>query len=427
MAKKIMALALAAILALGGVLAFPHAKIAYKRSKARNLINVAASEFAKFGTTLAKSREVVEVNSYLLVDEEKEKPYAEISDSDEKKTEIEEDISKNKRAFERKEYDEVRRNLDSRFGLKKGKRETLIDIMQREEQELKQVMDFCEGKKNMRNEVWANELYLIARLKSPCKPEEKEKSERLALLPEQLFKQVPVWSLELDEKLRKLDSGLHNNLGVCLVNYQDILEHIIKHGREERVNDNALKIYYSAENAYKQVMPLNDDLLWYRPQKHDGKMPVTSYQELLEKQRRAISLMKNGDNNLQKLQNYYNELHEQYYTYVSAHDKERTEFSHTGMRFVTSYDSDGEPDSDLETYTYYTDGWKFYYITTKVAPSSKTTDKVYVGEEDCSTCSWSYNVNEQVGFVRGWKRLHDDNSAILSGMIDDLKPFIENE
>ena len=137
MGKRIIALGLAAALALGSVISFPYAKTAYKRVKARNLVKAAESEFIKFDTTLAKAREVVEVNSYLLVDEEREKPYAEISDSGGKKAGIKEGIAENNKLFEGKKYDDVRTNLDSRFGLKSGRRETLIDVMKREEQELK--------------------------------------------------------------------------------------------------------------------------------------------------------------------------------------------------------------------------------------------------------------------------------------------------
>ncbi|MBI2124179.1 hypothetical protein HYT92_00115 [Candidatus Pacearchaeota archaeon] len=427
MAKKILALGLAAALALGSVLSFPYAKTAYKRGKARNLVKAAASEFIKFDTALARAREAVEVNSYLLVDEEREKPYAEISDSGGKRAGIDEGIAENNKLFERKEYDNVRINLDSRFGLKKGRRDTLIDVMKREEQELKEAADFCEGKRGMRNEVWANELYLIAKLKSPCKPEEKEKSERLSLLSDELFRQIPAWSEELEEKLKNFDKELHNSLGTSLITYQPILEHILNHGKSERVNDNALKIYHAAENSYKQVMPLNDQLLWYRPQKHDGKMPVISYKELLNKQRKAVGLIKDGDSQLQRLKNYYNELHEQYYVYVSSHGKEHKRFSHTGFRDVTEYDSDGEPYTTTEMYTYYTDGWKFYYVATKVTPSSQANETVYVGEKDGLFSSWNYENDEEVGFVREWKRLHDDNSAIVRGRIEALKPAIEQE
>ena len=427
MGKRIIALGLAAALALGSVISFPYAKTAYKRVKARNLVKAAESEFIKFDTTLAKAREVVEVNSYLLVDEEREKPYAEISDSSGKKAGIKEGIAENNKLFEGKKYDDVRTNLDSRFGLKSGRRETLIDVMKREEQELKEVMDFCEGKRDMRNEVWANELYLIAKLKSPYKPEEKEKSERLSILPEELFRQIPAWSEELEEKLKIFDKELHNSLGTSLIHSQPFLEHILKRGRSERVSDNALKIYHDAENSYMQVMPLNDQLLWYRPQKHDGKMPVVSYQELLEKQRKAVGLIKDGDSQLQMLKNYYNELHEQYYVYVSGHDKEHKRFSHTGFRNVTKYDFDGDSYTTTETYTYHTNGWKFYYVATKVTPSSQTNETVYVGEEDGLFSSWNYENDEEVGFVRAWKKLHDDNSAIVRGRAEALRPAIEQE
>lgn len=190
-----------------------------------------------------------------------------------------------------------------------------------------------------------------------------------------------------------------------------------------------------------QVPAANNAIsLFYRAKNHDGTYTQAAYQTLLAEQQKPLDLILKGDTAIRKLEGYNKELHTQYYVYVSGLDKSHTTFSHsrTVMKPVTvtntTYDSNGnattttsiEMQSDIEYYS--TDGFKFYYDVTTVTPTTKDTEKIYVGEKDeedtWSYRSWDYEPDQQVNYLREWKQLHLDNAGIIrGGNVSQVKPF----
>ena len=119
-----------------------------------------------------------------------------------------------------------------------------------------------------------------------------------------------------------------------------------------------------------------------------------------------------------KIREYFDELHEQHYVMVTGHDKDLTSFRHTKLVEIERIDSDGNKKRSWETEVDHEWGYKFYYILTTVAPGRSTSERVYVGEkEGIIFNSWNYRRDEQVGFAREWKRLHDDDKNIRTGLI----------
>lgn len=420
------------VLAAAGALSVPHIKTAYQKSVAADLISGAKTEIVKLDEKLKKAKIVVEADSYLLMEgEETDRPYGEIRDSEAKLEKFRNDLAQNEKTFAEGKYNEVRSNLDATFGLDSGRRVTLVDGVAQEIKDLQGAVDFCEGKKNLRNEVWGNELTLIARLKSPYYLDKiPAGDERMSILPKELLAFIPVLNPELESKFQQLQPGIRNSLGFNLINHQQTLEHILNVGLNNRVKENSRRFFDNAKNAYIQVRPLNDQLLWYRPKANDGKLAIETYGVLLGKQRRAIELIKEGDDSLAGLDRYNGELHEQYYSFVSGHDRSRTTFSHTSFEPVvhTTIDSDGDIglETRLEMKTTYSDGWKYYFNVTTVSPKSQRTDQIYVGEIDGES-PWNYNSDEQVGWVRQWKKLHDDNQGIVCGWKNQLNPALGEE
>jgi len=409
---------------------FPTARTIYQRGSARNILHATSAEIGKLEGKVKETQKVYERSLYLLTDEERTSQISEIEQSRDIAGNLRAEMKERQEEFERGNYNRVREKLDS--GFSGNGKDTLIDITAREINDMTKVIKFCEGKKSIRNEVWNNELFLVARLKSPYYHEKMlEKDERLSLLPKELFDLVPVLNAEFESQLRELSPSLFNSMGANLLKHKPKLEHMILNGRTKRVKDAAQNMYDEAIRAYLPVGEMNGVLVWYRPGKHDGKVNVKGYSEILEGQRRTIAEIKKGDESLSKLDSYYDELHKQRFSYVSGHKSVGTQFAHTGIRTVPRLGIDADGDLELrmetETYTYYNPGYKYFFSVSSVSPHGESCEDVYVGEREGNK-NWDYPRNQQAGYVIEWKRLHDDNQGIVrSGLYSELKPRIEKE
>jgi hypothetical protein len=220
------------------------------------------------------------------------------------------------------------------------------------------------------------------------------------------------------------DPRLFNSLGAALISHKPALEHIQRFGKTPAIKEKAQQMYSGAFGYYLKVRDENDKLsVWYRSEKNDGKYSLEDYKKLLLEQSFPVDDIQCGDDLLRGLTAYLNELHEQYYVFVSSQTHKHKEFRHT--RTHTHRDSKGN--THLEFETYYTDGYEYFYILTTVRPGGTTTEEIRVGEIDSLFFDWSYAGDEQVGCVRKWKRLHEDNTMIRNGWMRDLNPAIENE
>ncbi len=404
----------------------PHIKNAYQRHKAETLIEAAYTDLSGLQAELHKAQQKTENNIFILTPEERTDLAGNLENLRAAELEIENELVPNRRHFFLGQYDKVRSHLDPEFGLENGqKRETPSDRIRVTYENAKKVIDFCEGKRTLRDTVFANELFLKARLKKPYNSAGMaELPDELALLPADMLAYVPTILQEMRDALKKgdIEPELYNSMGANILKRKQKLQHIIERAREERTKEKAKKMLSSAHDSYVQVKPRNDQLkAWYRPSM-DGIFIVADYKALLGEQNTVVDLVHAGDNTLQYLDMYYDELHDQYYIYVADNSSRRTTFSHT--RLVPSVDFDGNV--TLKTDTYTTDGCKFYYTLRKVTSAGHSDDKIYVGERDGS-CIWSYARDEQEGWVRTWKRLHYDNGSVRSGWLKDLNPQIEPE
>jgi hypothetical protein len=333
-------------------------------------------------------------------------------------------------------YFDVRVALDGELCLKEEEqpRNTPKSLAVRYQDELRQkVLNYCKTKLASRDAVIDNEWYLKARLKKPLAPGLTERPEDLGKLPEKYYAMIPASDMMLEDGLKQMsvsenggdgnvDSRLNNSMGYELVKSKRLLDHVVSVVTEQSVKDRMLKMYDSAVEAYLQVAPKNKLLLWYRDEKHDGKMSTEEYKKLQEDQVSVIELIQKGDGFLNDLNKYSKELHEQFYVMVSRTSSSPTTFSHSELAYDFFND-------DWYIKHYSTSGFKFYYTLTMVTPGGSKDEEVYVGEKDESDTtnyrSWDYRTEEQVGWVRKWKKLHEDGTMIKKGWKKDLSPCVE--
>jgi hypothetical protein len=415
--------AIIAALGLGTVETVPLIKDAYKKHKAQALVTETCGELANLETLIQESNRTITNNTFLMTGPQETAPlFAEIEHASGDLVGIKAEVAKAQKEFDARHYDSVRTQLDNSFGLPKGQtRITPSAEAQQVEQELKaKVIKYCDDKRNSREAAITNEWFLAARLKTPLPAGTQKRPARLAELPDNFYAMIPVLNPQLEAKLKEFGAEYNNSLGANLANHEWTFYHLVEFGVNDTIKQRAKQFYDAARTVYGTVRPNNDKLTWYRTETHDGKFTLTSYQELLARQNAVITAIHGGDNALQDLDKLFAETHEQYIIMVTDHTRSPTEFSHT--RPTVGVDGDG--DVTIGTETYYEDGYKFYYTLSTIKPEGQSTESVYVGEAETSGW-WNYSSDQEVGFVRSWKRLHHDNSDILSGREEVLHPKLE--
>ncbi len=400
-------------LSLAGASIFP-IKTLYQRHKANVLIEQTENELGQLERKINSAQECAQHNAF-LTPAEREGVQQEIGHAKEKLPSIRWQLGTLRGVFDTKEYQRVRDGLDPSFQAVEAKTTPLSEAQQ-ENAHLVQQLGLCKDKQDLRNAVLSNELFLKARLKKP-EAIGLELSEDLALLGENLRKYVPPLTLELQQALSQLDSNLYNSLGANLIQHQAPLNHALQFGRTPAVQQTAQGFYDTALGAYVQVKPVNDKLpVWYRPSK-DGTFDKGQYEGLLAQQKPVVELIRRGDNQLQSLNRYLEELHEQHWIYVADHTEHGTSklsYSLNKNKLVTI------------------DGYRFGYVLRTETPTGHHDEEITVGtryedEFGCGFlgCSWSYGSDEEVGYVREWKRLHYDRKNMPHGT--GLNPHFETE
>lgn len=421
--KKILC-GIAALLAVVAIVGFSISF--YRQYRASCLLEEANKEMSKLKDTINLARSSLKNNFFLMTGPEETDPLdKEIAEVEEAVNGLEAAIASAKSTFSSGKHVEVREALES-------ENSPIRKSISYQDRLRSKVIQYCNGKRNKRDTTVSNEWFLKARLKKPIDGTFQERPEELQNMPPQFFAMIPKATDELLKGLSSLnaeaggegDPRLFNSLGANLLAHRSELEHIEKFGKTETIKEKAREMYRGAVSHYVKVRDANDALSnWYRAEKNDGKYSVDDYQKLLAEQEAPVNDIHQGDNLLQALSNYLSELHEQCYVYVSEHRKKHTEFRHT--RSHTSVDSKGRTHTTYSSY--YTDGYKYYYVLTTVRPGSQTEEEIYVGEIDSTWREWDYSQDEEVGWVRKWKLLHEDNTMLKRGWLKDLKPMIEKE
>lgn len=418
--KKKLYLVIAAVVVIG-IFSFPYLKTAYKKHKANDLLIETNAAHTQLNSKIAQGVQLLQDNFSLLTAQERKSLQSDIDAAKHGSLRAEYALTECRRLFTAEDYDAVRRKFDKTFDLgEKERREVPLDYIKPQDENMQAVISFCTGKRDKRNRAFNNELYLKACLKKPYSASGFEHSDDFAILPDSMRMMVPASTPELCQQLSQFPPELNNCMGWALLAHQPALAHIHRFGKTPSIKSRAQGYYDSAFNSYRQVKAKNDALpFWYRPQAQDGKLTMQDYDKFLAQQQAVLDLVYAGNNSLTALDKYLAELHNQYYVYVSDHTHERTTFHHT--RLVPATDSDG--DFCLKTEHYTSTGYKYYYTLTTVTPAGSSHKLVYVGEIDSLWRSWSYASEEQIGYVRAWKRLHYDDTQILSGV--GLQPALE--
>jgi len=438
--KKLIALVTSALFALGGIISFPYLKTAYQKHSANTLIESTSQDLETLKKTYSNAVNIIENNKFLMTGPEEIAPlYAELEDTLKKTVQIKETLQETKNEFQSKDYDIVRETLDPKFGLKSKTRITPSIIAKEEKGDLDtKVIRICQEKREARDTTVNNEWYLKARLKKPLTP---DNMEEVKVIPKKFIDMIPIANPDLELKLSQLLPELNNSLGANIIRINPLFSHIAEFGKTPKISANARSMYDAAFSAYMKVREKNDALTWYRAEQHDGKFLTSDYKELLQKQNEPISFIHLGDENIRALDNYFKELHEQYFIFVSSHDKKSKTFSHWETESYTTIETDSNGNTHEVTGTtirhYTTNGYQFFYILATVAPEGTVYKNVYVGEKDSHNellgglfgLSWNYRQDEQVNWVREWKRLHYDNTDINNhqGWMHQINPHIEND
>jgi hypothetical protein len=265
----------------------------------------------------------------------------------------------------------------------------------------------------------------------------KDRPADLAILFDEYFALIPKKSSLLDSMLNSMDPKLKNSLGANLAAHQGLLEHILKNAegkQADRIKKYAQDLYDTAQSSYMQVMPANDALrfrdvngalTWYRPWLHMQTLSTESIKNIVDKQKTVIQDIERGDRLLVELEKYYAELHDQYFVFVSNHGKTSTTFSHSKEELGYNF---FDKKFELQTKYYSTDGYKFNYTLRTQHPIASDDEIISVGEKDehntNNYSTWDYAPSEEIGYVRVWKRIHDDNHEIRRDFMRTSKePF----
>lgn len=419
---------LAAIIGAVGV---PMIQTAYSKSKAEDLIEETKKESVNLCKLVEESRNSIKGTDFLMVQGETIDLWNEVEDSDRKLSSIHQAVEESEHLFNEEKYDKIRMKLSPDYEMEEGKtRFTPKENALAEQKDLRsKVLKICNYKLKLRNEVWrGNELFLKARLKKPYTTEDEDIQ---YLKKHDLLHLVPKMNAALEEQLSKMSPDLKNSMGVNLGRHQQFLRHIKQYAKVDTTKEKAQTMYNEAESAYLQVRNLNDKLkiktsegeMWYRPELHDGKLSMAEMTEIYGKQRDVKGLIETGDNHLKNLVSLYDELHQQKFVVITGQSHER--FSYTDRESYMGTDMKGNV--KLKWRTVNKTGYKFFVTITTTTPAGSTSQKIQVGKRKSSSRRWNYQANEQVGWMRMWKRLHYENSHNLSGMVQDYNPRIEEE
>lgn len=249
----------------------------------------------------------------------------------------------------------------------------------------------------------------------------------------------------------------------------DNLNIIQSKGKNARVKNNANMYFTQINEQKKRFINGLDHVKEYTSDSH-GSLSLTELRQMKEKYLLQNTLLKDVNSSIANFDNYWSELHSQYYTivknqystkstdYVTENNPKYKEWTETetyedtetytekvyvGSRIVDDQKEDiyedvtkerpvtktrtvtknnGQPETISVPYDVYT----FYYTVEMHRPNGVTSTSEEAGEKhekyDTSVTSWDYNQSEEIGYVE-WKKLWDDDAGILRGK--NLSPRLE--
>ncbi|MHC1722353.1 MAG: hypothetical protein AB9836_04005 [Aminipila sp.] len=249
----------------------------------------------------------------------------------------------------------------------------------------------------------------------------------------------------------------------------DNLNIIQSKGKNATVKNNA-NLYFTQINDQKKHFISGLEHVKEYTSASQGSLSLNELRQMKEKYLLQITLLKNVDSSIDNFDNYWSELHSQYYTIVKNHysthstdyvtennpkyqewtetetyeDTETyTEKVYVGSRIVDDQKEDIYEDvtkerpvtrtrtvtknnGQSETISVPYDVYTFYYTIEKHTPNGVTNTSEEAGKKhekyDTSVTSWDYIESQEVGYVE-WKKLWDDNSGILRG--NNISPRLE--
>jgi hypothetical protein len=437
--NKKLALIVGAAIILALILT-PLFKGMYKRHMAYSAFEETDKALGKIQEDLPRLKGIMKRDMGILTVKDSSSLEQEISKVEDRLLLMVSAVEEGRSLIKAKRYGDVRKKFHPSFGLKKGEsRKTPLMVLCELQKKVDDSIAFCTERREVRDKVWLNERYFIARLYIPISAVESD-DEKLSLLPKEMLKLIPMKNEKVEAEIKQLASDtdpveffrrMNNSFGYNLVKNKPVWKHIYDFARNDEVRQRGNDFFDSARRSYFEVMPRNDSLLWYRPEKHDGNMSDEESKKLLSKQESVLSFVSNADGSLVEMNSYYDELHEQWYIYVSSQRKEYKTIRHVRYtRERVGTDENGDSKYEDVAHPYYTQGNDFYYTLTTVTPSGRTEKEKYVGDTDSEYSwdwdSWDYKADEEVGFIREWKRLHFDKSQIIRGAnTRQMTPYIQ--
>jgi len=401
----------------------------YHKYHSKHLIEETEESRSRLESMIDSIGIVIGKNKFLLKKTEREDYISIIESAKRKMNCVADTLLKQHHKYLRKEYTTVESSLDEKKRLEQGINIKTVKVIANESTEqLDQIIKTILKKRQSRDAVWDNEKYIKAVLKKPI--EIKAEDEDMGIIGPKYSSKVLIKNEKISNMLAILPIELQNSMGINLLSYLPELEHI-QTVCSKAISEKATAMYNSAVDKYMRIKPENDRMEWYRPQKGDTIHGQASLDKLSAQQNSIITLIQDGNSRLTALEKYFDILHEQKIVYVSGHEKRSVRFRHTKSELVTSTkigrDGGLEISTELETKTYYTDGYSFYYTERTITPEGDNTKEIFVGEkdeeDDLFYFNWNYPDEQKVGYITFWKKLHEEKPHV-GGDYNLLQPRI---
>lgn len=319
--------------------------------------------------------------------------------------------------------------------------------------EIEKVMDQFQHDENEKNIIFSDKIAAMEKSVASFN----EKTAEVIELDKYLISKYP--------KFSKFKESLDDRLKLRF----DNLNIIQSKGKNARVKNNANMYFAQVNEQKKRFINGLDHVKEYTNDSH-GSLSLTELRQMKEKYLLQNTLLKDVNSSISNFDNYWSELHSQYYTivknqystkstdYVTENNPKYKEWTETetyedtetytekvyvGSRIVDDQKEDiyedvtkerpvtktrtvtknnGQPVTISVPYDVYT----FYYTVEMHSPNGVTEDSEKAGEKhekyDTSIKSWDYIESQEVGYTE-WKQLWDDNSGILTGK--NLSPRLE--
>jgi len=373
----------------------------------------------------------IESISFILVQSEKNKINDSILNIKNKIPVLDADISSYSSLGE---TDLVRSKLEIGFDVlaKKNGYLTPLERIKNCQDEIDTIVNFCEGRNQIRDRAIRNEMTLKAILKKPIPSgiELPDDLNNINKYCKDLLNIIPQENERNRTALNSLnDPNLNNHMGIKYLAAKSILDEINKVAKSDDIKDIAFKLYDHARESYSIVKSINDDIHWYVPIKDDGKYDNDAYNSLLSHQAKALSRYEAGNLFLDRLSSYNEEIKSQTLIYVSSTSYDDTTFSHSEQ--VAEPATRRKKDGSYENYTKYrtrhysTNGRIFYYTITTINQNSSSNNRIRVGSKDSHNMlnsfggwrEWDYKQDQQQGYLIEYKPYGLDNRSRVTGGI----------